>query len=384
MSLYSTSITMKSLLKLLNNSKSYAQEASNSFSFLANGERTNVFDMNSKWKLLDDELKQAHMDYMRQRPRRGYRSPQIPKEEIIRFDKIFAVNLPKKVPLQVLSTLLDICQTTSSIDRLMMLIDKYPTILMCRTSSGTLPIQLVFERHAWDMGVFREIVYKGMDLHVGGIHGYGGLLEKTSKYQVCALDMLNSRINVHLISVEAERWRKSAFFSLIQDTVLKSLLDSEKVFDSIEVPLLHAVLMMNCPENIIMAAMSECQHDRSLFTSKFLGETPIDLAVRNLVCKGGKDIFLHLVRWYQETVRDYDETRGADQVLHKVLQLPNTGNNSIHKDIEIIGAIVEELPEALVIQNSKDKMYPFQLAACHGWSLDIIYGLMRTNLSVSF
>ena len=375
---------MNSLLKLLNNSKSYAQEASDSFSFLANGERTIVFDMNSKWKLLDEELKQTHMEYMRQRPRRGYPSPRIPKEKIISFDKIFAVDLSKEIPLQVLSTLLDICQTTSSIDRLMMLIDKYPTILMCKTSSGLLPIQLVFERHAWDIDVFREIVYKGMDLCIGGINGYGGLLKKTSKCKACALNMLNSRIIAHSVSVEAERKRKSDFFSLIQDVALKSLLGSGKVFDSsIKVPLLHAVLMMNCPENIIMSAMRKCQHDRSLFTSKFLGDMPIDLAVRNLVCKGGKDILLHLVRWYPETVRDYD-VHGVDQILHKVLQLPNTGGDSLHKDIAVIGAIVEELPEALVIQNSKDNMYPFQLAACHGWSLDIIFGLMRTNLSVSF
>ncbi|GFH49598.1 predicted protein [Chaetoceros tenuissimus] len=374
---------MNSLLKLLKNSKSYAQEASDSFSILANGERTIVFDMNSKWKRLDEELKQAHIDYSGQRPRRGY--PQIPKEKIISFDKIFALDLPKKVPLQVLSTLLDICQTTSSIDRLMMLIDKYPTILMCKTSSGLLPIQLVFERHAWDIDVFREIVYKGMDLCIGGMNGYGGLLKKTSKCKACALNILNSRIITHSVSVEAERKRKSDFFSLIQDAVLKSLLDNQKVFvDSTKVPLLHAVLMMNCPENIIMSAMRKCQHDRSLFTSKFLGDMPIDLAVRNLLHKGGKDVLLHLVRWYPETVRDYDETHGADQLLHKVLQLPNTGNDTIHKDISIIGAIVEELPEALLIQNSKDNMYPFQLAACHGWSLDIIYGLMRTNLSVSF
>lgn len=373
---------MKSLLKLLKNSKSYARKASDSFSILANGERTIVFDMNSDWKLLDEELKQAHVEYKRQRPCKGYPSPRIPKENIIRFDKIFAVDLPKEVPLQVLSTLLDICQTTSSIDRLMMLVDKYPNILMCKTSSGLLPIQLVFERHAWDMNVFRKIVYKGMDLYVGGKDGYGGLLKKQSKYQVCALDTLNSRIVAQSVSSKAEKKRESDLFSLIQDTVLKSLLDTEKVFDSVQVPLLHAVLIMNCPENIIISAINKCQHDRSLFTSEFLGATPIDLAVGNL-CKGGKDIFLHLVRLHPETVRHYGEAHG-DQLLHKVLQLRNTGNDTIHKDITLIGAIVEELPEALLTQNSKDKMYPFQLAACHGWSLPIIYGLMRTNVSLSF
>jgi len=59
---------MKSLLKLLKNSKSYARKASDSFSILANGERKIVFDMNSDWKRLDEELKQAHEEYKRQRP----------------------------------------------------------------------------------------------------------------------------------------------------------------------------------------------------------------------------------------------------------------------------------------------------------------------------
>ena len=293
----------------------------------------------------------------------------------------------KNPPVEVLSALLGMCKKSCD---LFHLVEKYPTAFHAETEDGDLPIHLLCtkdRKYEWiDKMVFQRMKQEEKG---GKLGGFGGLLVKNRR-GLSPLDLLNASIYRARSSSEIDQIRR--LITLIQSTAFKHLQmknngeiidDGTLIREPSQIPILHAALIMGCPPHIISLAKSHCQIDgnnESVYSTKFLGQVPVQIAAVSPCISS--EVFLSLFRENPKVANELDE--GGDFLLHRVIKERNAADNkdtegNVDEDVFFIGSIVQEAPDALIVQDAEHFLYPFALAACEGWPLGIVYGLLRTN-----
>ena len=88
-------------------------------------------------------------------------------------------------------------------------------------------------------------------------------------------------------------------------------------------------------------------------------------------------IILTLLRWNPQAAV---EVNSKDEFpLHQILKAAKRRHLGLQMDqVLFVGTILETNVDSLVVQDSC-RMHPFVIAAKEGWSLDVVYGLLRTN-----
>ena len=326
------------------------------------------------WKKVNDVIRRKCKDYE--------------LNSLPSIEEILNCKLENDPPVEILSALLGMCKKSCN---LFHLVEKYPTAFDAETEDGDLPIHLLCTKdrnYEW----IKKMVFQRMEQEEKGgkLGGFGGLLVKNRR-GLSPLDLLNAfTYRTRIQSSQMDQICR--LVKLIQSVAFNHLQmknngeiidDGTLIREPSQIPILHAALIMGCPPHIISLAKNLCQIDgtfESVCSTKFLGQVPVQIAAVSTCISS--EVFLSLFRQNPQVAKELDE--GGDFLLHRVIKERNAAENecikgTVGEDVFFIGSIVQEAPDALIVQDAEHFLYPFALAACEGWPLGIIYGLLRTN-----
>jgi len=283
--------------------------------------------------------------------------------------KILHLGIVKPLPPKYV--LMRLFEMTHDPQDLCLLSLRYPAVLHIKSSmDDELPLHSMSRRGCHHKRDFESMLLEGVRGYVGGIGGFGGLCTENKTGQTPI-----SLLFANVISKSCHDWNWMC--SMIQLAVEQSLKLSSKDDASIpvhRVPLLHAALNLVCPPGLINRLLPRCD----LNTCDSLGRTPLLIAVEQ---KNTSYIVIKtLIRKYPAGVRQKDK-RG-NLPLHLKIKAGSKTSDNINqyvKDFDVIATIVQESPESLEVQDFETKLPPFMLASVNKWSLDVVYGLLRTS-----
>ncbi len=278
-----------------------------------------------------------------------------------------------------LMPLLRKCNTSEEI---VLLAKRFPAILHVQTPSKDLVLHRIAK-----FGILSDvttIVFQGICENVCGSKGCGGLFHKNIG-GVTPMALLSAKVCYKGCS-KKEKDGERQLMHLIQKVALhyvhvdnpaKKNMEQTSSPETPSIPILHAALMINCPANIINIALKGyCTIDT--FSFEYLGRTPLQLAaLSNLI--DANSLLLILRR--NPAMAAKRSSVSGEYVLHEAIK---AGPNRIFLgkylgEVDFIGKIVQEWPESLEIHDEVLDLPPFVLAAQAGWSIKLIYGLLRAN-----
>jgi len=286
---------------------------------------------------------------------------------------ILCARIQNQPPKCFLVALLNMCKTSGDA---IALVEHFPAALHVHTQKGDLPIHIVTKEAHFD--VIESMICQGITENLGGNRGCGGLMTK-NKQGVSPIAMLNAFAHRH---GEEER-RGYQLVSLIQKIAFHYLREDltnddikAEMIDPSQIPCLHAALTIGCPPNIISFVNHYSVDD--YLEVDLLGRTPIQIAASSTDIDA--EVFLSEL-WRNPTAAFQRNSEG-DCLLHQTLKTGVRNMGKYLDDVYFIGSVVQEAPKSLVIKDEVHGMYPFALASSKGWSLGVVYGLLRTNPSV--
>ena len=295
-------------------------------------------------------------------------------------DKTKSADSPEELSKEILAAMLDSCKNSTHV---LTLVRRFPSVLHMKTTEGNLPLHIVARSTNFD--AVESVIFLGMKVNVDGERGCGGLRRRNNR-GISPIAMLSAYIYGTYSTPNAiQRDREMRVLSLIQKIAFQYMCmdrkktgngEEEMVDSPSQIPLLHAALTIGCPRNIINIIMD--RHFTSAVTPglKFQNKTPLQIAACNVSVDA--DIFLALLRWTPRAIVAQDAEGGF--LLHQTIETgPRRRLGRYIGEVDFIGYIVEEAPGSLTVRDKVYGMFPFAMAANAGWSLGVIYGLLRAN-----
>jgi len=283
-------------------------------------------------------------------------------------------------PKYVLRRLLEMTDDPREISSLSL---RYTALLHLKSSTNDeLPLHNISRRGCQFKNEFESILSKGIQDHVDGVGGCGGLVTRNRLGQTPLFLLFANVVSNDSRKDGHEDWDWMCYiikFAVETNMTFSNKNDADSPISSI--PLLHAALELGSPIGLINRVLIDCD---DLTRSDSLGRTPLLIAVAQKNSTSS-DVIMNLIRRCPAVTRQKDR-RGC-LPLHLKIKAGNgfhrrgkTVRQTEDENFNVLGTIVQEAPEALEVQDPDTKLLPFMLAAVKDeWSLDVVYGLLRTS-----
>jgi len=286
-------------------------------------------------------------------------------------------------PPDCLRCLVEMAYDPNDIRSLML---QYPPALHLQSSTdGDLLLHKISRRGYQFKKEFESILLKGIEDHVGGVGGFGGLVTK-NKIGQTPLAIIFASI-ASRTSREYWEWLCDIIKLAVQQTKIFSS-DNDADSDTSNIPLLHAAIELGSPAGLINRILLQ---PNALTICDSLGRTPLLIAVAEK--STSDDLIGNLIRRHPAATLQKDKQgnlplnlklrvgrkpRNREAVRHEYNYIIEARRDA--KDLNLIGAFVQGSPESLEIQDVVTKLPPFMLASVYNqWPIDVVYGLLRTS-----
>jgi hypothetical protein len=318
------------------------------------------------------------------------------------FENIIGIKTPKIPPYSVIRTLANICRSNKDY---MKLAEKYPVSLKLKYQNGDSLLHRVIAMGGYKAKKFiNEIICNTMMLNYnfaekggGGEELMGdkfGNLTVKNETGITPLTMLYG-----LVVYQAERdsnherwiWFKMLIRRVVHiqshycnnnslQDIDKSIYCNETCFSrelNKKTPLLHAALEMCCPIGLMHRILGACGTHELIEHDSF-GRIPLVVALSKKDTAAEVVIYLFR-RTPVKVLQLLNMDKEGDLPLHRILKAGTKYHSKSENEITLVGTVVEANPQALHTLDDIHAMPPFMLACIDNlWSLDVIYGLLRT------
>ncbi len=297
--------------------------------------------------------------------------------------EVLTIQTPKSPPLSVIRTFVDMCHNLSDITKLATV---YPACLKIKLRNGDLLLHRVIEMGGYGAkNIIEYIVFSCMNVNIYFSNEndredkikYGGLTVQ-NKMGRCPLAIIYGFVVCHVSrNPFHERWLWLC--ELIQKVVSTENHNRGLRFDFKEHhPLLHASLELGCPLGLMNRILDTSTVEQLSKTDNF-GRTPLMIALGNKHTSA--ETILKLFRRIPvEFLQSLNMDCEGEYPLHCVLKSGIKYHCRSDDELVLIGTIVEKYPQAMGMLDKVLGMPPFMIAAIDDvWSLDVVYGLLRTE-----
>jgi hypothetical protein len=325
------------------------------------------------WMLLEKKIRATFV-------RKGDLDSRMTSEACPKLCDVLQLETPKVPPHSVIRTLIQMCRGTKDYK---MLATKYPVALEIVLPGGNLIIHKIARMGYKEKASIEEIIMKGVEVQNRALP-FGGITTKNEAGVTPVMIIYGFVVYHARCDQNNQRWRwlclllQNVAYSCLADKPPMDLNNYKHVKElNKQMPLLHAALELGCPFGLMNMIFSYTTVEE-LCKRDFLGRTALVVALANPSSFG--EVLRQLFRRTPTKALELlsIDTDG-DLPLHRLIKSGIKYQSKQH-DIVLIGSFVEEAPQCLHHLDNEFEMPPFMLASIgNAWSLEVVYGLLRTG-----